>query len=157
MTAEFRFSAPLKVRYNETDMQGHVNFGHYLFYFDAALVDYLEAIGYDYQTMLSEGADMLYVEAHCNYKSRAYWPEVLDIHARVGHLGNTSLRFEFEVRARDSAGDDVVAPSQSAPPAGEGRLVATGHIVIVMVEREGMTAARIPQRMRDAIEAFEGE
>ena len=48
---------PVKVRFNETDLQGHVNFGHYLFYFDAALIEYLAAIGYDFQALLADGVD----------------------------------------------------------------------------------------------------
>jgi acyl-CoA thioester hydrolase len=39
MQEPFKFSTPLRVRFNETDLQGHVNFGHYLFYFDVGVTD----------------------------------------------------------------------------------------------------------------------
>lgn len=139
MSAPYRFATPVKVRFNETDLQGHVNFGHYSFYFDVGLTEFLEAIGYDYQTMLEEGADMLYVESHCNFKSPARWPEVLEVYTRMGHMGNRSLRFEFEVRAQT-----------------DGRLVATGHIVTVTVTRDGFQPCPIPERLRQAVEGFEG-
>ena len=45
MSLPFKFSTPVKVRFNETDLQGHVNFGHHLFYFDVGLTEYLDAIG----------------------------------------------------------------------------------------------------------------
>jgi len=138
-TRPYRFCTPVKVRFNETDLQGHVNFGHYLFYFDAALTEYLQAIGYSYQHMLEAGVDMLYLESHCNYKSPAHWPEVLDVHARIGHLGNRSIRFEFDVRAQS-----------------DGRQVATGHIVAVTVARAGRDPAPIPASLRAAVEAYEG-
>jgi len=134
----YRFFTPIKVRFNETDLQGHVNFGHYLFYFDAALTDYLQAIDYSYQRMLEAQVDMLYLESHCNYKSPAHWPELLNVHARIGHLGNRSIRFEFDVRA-----------------AADGRQVATGHIVAVTVTREGWEPAAIPEALRRAVEAYE--
>jgi len=139
MSQPYRFSTPIKVRFNETDLQGHVNFGHYLFYFDAALTEYLQAIDYSYQRMLEDGFDMLYLESHCNYKSPAHWPELLNVHARIGHLGNRSLRFEFEVRS-----------------VADGRQVASGHIVAVTVARQGWEPAPIPAGLRAAVEAYEG-
>jgi acyl-CoA thioester hydrolase len=139
MSQPYRFSTPIKVRFNETDLQGHVNFGHYLFYFDAALTEYLEAIDYSYQRMLEDGLDMLYLESHCEYKSPAQWPEVLNVHTRIGHLGNRSIRFELDVRAQ-----------------ADGRQVATGHVVAVTVTREGWEPAPIPQGLREAVESYEG-
>ncbi len=138
MSAEYPFQTQIQVRFNETDLQGHVNFGHYLFYFDVGLTGYLSAIGYDYRRILEEGADLLFVESHCNYKARAYWPEVLEIHARIGHLGNRSLRFEFMVRAKEDQ-----------------RLVATGHIVAVTARRGTFAPCPIPDSLRQAILAFE--
>src|SRR3972149_6825202 len=133
MNNPFKFFTPIKVRFNETDLQGHVHFGHYLFYFDAALTEYLQAIDYSYQRMREDGFDMLYLESHCNYKSPAHWPELLNVHARIGHLGNRSLRFEFEVRS-----------------VADGRQVASGHIVAVTVARPGRGAAAAPPPRRGA-------
>jgi acyl-CoA thioester hydrolase len=138
MTDHFNFRTPLKIRFNETDLQGHVNFGHYLFYFDVGLTEYLTAIGYEYQDMLDEGSDMLYVESHCNYESPAKWPEVLDIQTRVGHLGRRSMRFEFEVTSQKDQ-----------------RVIATGHVVTVTVEQANWEPCEIPDRLRQAIETFE--
>ena len=140
MTSPFRFSTPVKVRYNETDMQGHVNFGHYLFYFDAALVEYMDAIGYSYQDMLQDETDFLYVEGHCNYKSSAYWPEILNVHVRVGRVGDRSLRFEFETRAQK-----------------DNRLVVTGHIAAVTARAKNFELCPVPERLRNAIRDYQGD
>jgi acyl-CoA thioester hydrolase len=134
----YRFSTPIKVRFNETDLQGHVNFGHYLFYFDIGLTEYLEAADYHYQSMVEDGTDMVYVESHCNYKSPAKWPEVLEVRTRVAKIGRRSVRYEFEVASQM---DD--------------RLVATGHIVTVTVDSETGEPCLVPDRLREAIEAFE--
>jgi acyl-CoA thioester hydrolase len=139
MNPSFRFHAPVKVRYNETDMQGHVNFGHYLFYFDVGVVEYFEAIGYSYQDMLEDQTDLLYVEAHCNYKSPAKWPEIILVGTRVGHVGKRSLRFEFELRTQ-----------------GDNRLVATGHIAVVTARPDDFELRPIPERMLEAVRDFEG-
>jgi acyl-CoA thioester hydrolase len=134
----FKFSTSVKVRFNETDLQGHVNFGQFYFYFDVGLTEYLEAIGYDYSRLLAEGADMVYVESHCRYLSPARWPEVLRVHTRMGHIGRRSLRFEFEVRAQ-----------------ADERKVAEGHIAAATVVRGSFDPLPVPEALRRAAGAFE--
>ncbi|MEJ2264952.1 MAG: thioesterase family protein [Anaerolineales bacterium] len=135
----YRFSTPLRVRFNETDAQGHVNFAWYLNYFDVALIEYLRALGYSYNDMLEEGFDMLYIDAHTAYKSAAYFDEILQVRCRVGKIGNTSLRFDFQVF--DDAGE---------------REVAVGEIVVVIAERDTYQKTPVPDRLRESIEAYEG-
>ena len=134
----FRFHAPVKVRFNETDLQGHVNFGQFYFFFDVGLTEYLEAIGYDYARMLAEGVDMLYVESHCRYHSPARWPEVLQVYTRLGRIGRRSLRFEFQVHAE-----------------ADERKVAEGYIAAATVIRASFDPLPVPEALRRAAEAFE--
>lgn len=138
MSQPFKFFAPIKVRFNETDAQGHVNFGHYLFYFDVALTDYLHAVGYPYQRMFADGVDVLYVGSRARYRSPAYFEEVLNVHARIGHIGNSSARFDFQVLA-----------------AGSGRAVAEGEITIVTVDRATRKKIPVPAPLREAVTRFE--
>ncbi len=138
MSLPFKFSTPVKVRFNETDLQGHVNFGQFYFYFDVGLTEYLQAIGYDYARMLADGADMLYIESRCRYHSPARWPEVLLVYTRLGHVGRRSLRFEFEIRAQ-----------------ADERKVAEGHIAAVTVARASHDPLPVPESLRRAAEAFE--
>jgi acyl-CoA thioester hydrolase len=134
----FKFFTPVKVRFNETDLQGHVNFGNYFFYFDAALTEYLAAVGYDFQSLLADGVDLLFAESHCNYLSPVQWPEVLNVHVRIGYLGRRSIRFEFDLRA-----------------AQDGRQAAKGHIVAVTAERRTWVEREVPERLRQAVAAYE--
>ena len=139
MSEPFKFFAPLKVRFNETDLQGHVNFGQYLFYFDVGATEYHAAIGYDYDRMWAEGIDLLYAESHCNYKSPVHWPEVLNVHTRIAHLGRRSIRYEFDIRAAE-----------------DGRQVATGHIIAITAERGTWAEREIPEGLRRAVAEHEG-
>lgn len=134
----YKFHTPVRVRFNETDLQGHVNFGHYLFYFDVGVTDYLKAIGYSYQRMKADSVDMLYLESRAQYLSSAYFNEMLNIHTRIGHIGNSSMRFEFVVLA--------------AP---DGRAVADGHIAVVMIEPGTRQKIRVPDRFREAVARYE--
>lgn len=134
-----KFHYPLLVRYVETDMQGHVYFGHYLTYFDEALSAYLREIGLDSHQWRAHGVDFYYVEASCQYKGRAFFEDRLHIHTRVGHIGNTSFKFEFAIYKQDSD-----------------QLVATGHIVGVTVDRETEKPVRVPDWFREAVIEYEG-
>ncbi len=95
---KFRFFTPLRVRFAETDMQGHVFFGQYLTYFDEALTQYQHAIGMTYADLLAAGVDMFYIRAECDYHSRAFFEETLNVHARVEKIGNSSVTFQFAAR-----------------------------------------------------------
>jgi acyl-CoA thioester hydrolase len=135
----YKFFTPIRVRFNETDLQGHVNFGQYYFYFDVGVTDYLRAIGYSYQQMHDDHVDMLYLESQARYLSSSYFDETLNIHTRIGHIGNSSMRFEFQAIA-----------------AIDGRAVAEGHIAVVMIEHGTRKKIRVPNRIRDAVAKYEG-
>ena len=138
MTELFKFFTPVRVRFNETDLQGHVNFGHYLFYFDIGVTDYLRAIGYSYERMSAEGVDMVYAESRSRYLSPAYFDETLNIHTRIGRIGNSSMRFDFQ-----------------AIEASSGRRVAEGEITVVMIERGTHKKIRVPEFLREAVARYE--
>jgi acyl-CoA thioester hydrolase len=140
-----RYFLPLSVRYVEVDSQQHVFFGHYLTYFDLALVGYMRAVGYAYQDMMAAGVDMFYVHASCDYEGRARFEDLLRVHARIGHVGNTSFTFEFAVYKQ---------PGKDASP--EEERIATGKIVAVAVDVETEEPIRVPDALREAVARFEG-
>ena len=135
-----RFYYPLRVRYVEVDAQRHVFFSHYLDYFDIALTEYMRAIGHIYSDMVASGVDMFYVEASCQYKGRARFDDLLHVHARIGHIGNTSFTFEFAIYKQPA--DD---------------LIATGQITAVAVDAKTEKPIRVPDTLREAVAQFEGE
>jgi acyl-CoA thioester hydrolase len=134
----YRFHYPVKVRYAEVDAQQHVFFGHYLTYFDIALVEYMRAIGHPYRDMIDLGVDMFYAHAECDYRGRARFEDVLDVHARIGHIGNTSFTFDFAAYRR-----------------ADGKLIATGRIVAVAVDVGSQEPTRVPEALRLAVRRFE--
>lgn len=133
-----KFFTPILVRYADTDMQGHVFFGNYLTYFDVALTEYVKAVGYGIPDFLNDGADFYYIESQCQYKSRSFFDETLHVHAGVSHMGNTSFKFEFAIFEETTD-----------------RLVCTGHIAAVAVDKESRKPVRVPQGFRDAVKRFE--
>ena len=138
MENKFRFAYPLKVRYAETDAQGHVFFGNFYTYFDEALLAYMRATGYSYQDLLDDGMDFLYVESKCRHHAPAYFDDWLNVGARVGRIGNSSLTFEFSIGRDD--------PEE---------LVATGRIVAVNVDIDTRRPVPVPDSLRRAVQEYQ--
>jgi acyl-CoA thioester hydrolase len=103
-----------------------------------AMMEYMTAIGYSYQNLLDDGMDLLYVESLCRHQAAAYYDEVLNVHARIGKMGNSSLTFEFSIY-KD----------------GSDQMVATGHIVAVNVNRENRQPKRVPDALRQAVQEYQ--
>ena len=135
MTDHYPFSTSIKVRFNETDAQGHVNFAWYYNYFDVALIEYLRAIGFSYQRMLAENLDMLYVDSHATYHAPAHFDDTLRLHCRAGKVGNSSVRFDFQILNEIN-----------------NRLTAVGEITIVTTDRKTFQKVRVPDQLRQALE-----
>jgi acyl-CoA thioester hydrolase len=135
---KFKCCCPLRVRYAETDAQGHVFFGNYYTYFDEALLEYMRAIGYSYQDLLDDGMDLLYAESRCQHHAPAYFDDLLDVHARIGSIGHSSLTFEFSIY---KDGSDL--------------LVATSHIVAVNVDGVTRQPVPVPEALRQAVSGYE--
>lgn len=134
-----RFYTTLTVRFGETDMQGHVFFGTYFTYFDVAQVEYQKAIGYSYQDLNADGLDLVYLNANCDFKAAAHFDEELRVFCEVDHLGNSSLRYAFE----------IVRPADET-------LIATGSIAAVVLDHETRKSIRVPERFRAAIVDYQG-
>lgn len=140
MSRRPKFFHPLRVRYVEVDAQCHVFFGHYLTYFDIALVEYMRAIGCSYQDMLDSGVDMFYVDASCQYKGRARFDDLLNVHTCIDHIGNTSFVFRFAVHKQLTD-----------------ELIATGKMVAVAIDVATQKPVRVPDKLRSAVDRFEGD
>jgi acyl-CoA thioester hydrolase len=138
LSDRFNYYYPIRVRYVETDAQGHVFFGNYYTYFDVAMIEYMRAIGFSYQDLLDSGMDLLYVESLCRHKAPAYFDDVLNVHTRIGKIGHSSVTFDFAVRKAVSD-----------------QLVATGHIVAVNVDKERRDKMPVPQALRQAVQDYE--
>jgi acyl-CoA thioester hydrolase len=136
---KYRFFEPMRVRFVETDLQGHVFFGNYLTYFDEALSQYQHAIGCTYGDLVAAGVDMFYIHSECDYHSRAFFEEMLNVHARVGQIGNSSITFEF-----------------AAFKAHNDELVATGKIIAVIIDPKTKKPTRVPDEFRNAVTRYEG-
>ena len=91
------FVHELRVRYGECDPQGIVFNANYLLYFDVAFTElWREAVG-PWQEMVDRGVDAVVREANVRFRSPARYDDVLELHARVAELGDTSMTTNIDV------------------------------------------------------------
>jgi acyl-CoA thioester hydrolase len=139
METPFKFSTTFKVRFVETDLQGHVFFGNYLVYFDEALTEYLNLLGFKYADNKAKGYDWVYAESRVQYKGAAIFEDVLMTHVRIARIGNSSVSAEFQI-FKD----------------GTDELIATGELAFVVIDDATRKPMRMPDFFRAAVAAYQG-
>ena len=123
----------IPTRWMDNDIYGHVNNVVYYAYFDTVINRYLiDAGGLDIQTAPIIG---IAVETGCRFRRSFSYPEPVEAGLRIGHLGNSSVRYEVGLFGR---GDD------------EAR--AEGHFVHVFVDRASHKPVPVPPPIRAALE-----
>ncbi|HMN70638.1 MAG TPA: thioesterase family protein [Rhodoblastus sp.] len=133
--SDFRFFFPFRVRYSEVDGQSVVFNAHYLTYYDTAITELFRWLGYDYAAEVkASGADFHTVKSLVEYKAPIRFDEEIEVGVRVGHIGNSSLRFDLAIFAKGS--DD---------------LRTTGEIVWVYTDQTTHRTVRVPDAMREML------
>ena len=136
--ADFTFFHTLRVRWAEVDRQNVVFNAHYFTYFDVANTEYWRAIGVEYPDGYVEkyGTDIFAVKATAEYHAPATYDDVLDIGARVGRLGRSSLRFVLGIFRR-------------------GEQITSGEVIYVNADVRTRKSAPWPDALRAAVVRFE--
>lgn len=132
---KFHFSIPIKVRYCETDMLGHVNNVSYFMYFEQGRIEYFENLGL-FDSMFSSEKVAVVADLECQYLAQMYRSDKVNLHVRVASIGRSSLDVEYAVVVED-------------------RLKAAGRGAIVLIDTPTGKSTPIPEEIREAIAAFE--
>ena len=134
-----QFSHAERVRYADTDAQGHVFFGNYYTYMDEAFMAYLGELGYPWARLVEMGVEIYYAASNCQYKGRAFFGDRLHIYPEISGLGNSSLTVAMRVIR---AGD------------GE-KVVAEGTITGVFMEIASGQSTPMPEAFREAVRRYQ--
>ncbi|MCA9954549.1 MAG: acyl-CoA thioesterase [Anaerolineales bacterium] len=125
---DFPFQTFDKVRYADTDRQGHVNNAAFATFLETGRVEFL----YDPQSPLAaQEAAFVIANLNLNLLAEINWPGRVEIGTAVSKVGNSSIRL-FQGLFQD------------------GRLVATAETVIVQMNEE----TRKSHPLTDAAKAF---
>ncbi len=134
---EFKFSTEVRVRLPETDAFGIVFHGCFFTYFDVARMDYLRNLGL-MDVVRAGRASNLVAHASADFRSPARFDDVLVVAARIAEIGTTSFTFRFRVTHK-----------------AEGRLVAEGRSVHVVIDDHTWRPVPVPPDFRALVAGFE--
>jgi acyl-CoA thioester hydrolase len=133
----FRFSAQMRVGFDETDAQAVVYYGRYLPYFDRSRVEYQRHLGLLHA--LPAGMEFVMRRSSQEYEAPARFDDLLEVFVRTARIGRTSTTLEYRVR---NAADDTA--------------LAVAEQVMVLIDAASRRPVEVPLSWRSAIEHFEG-
>ena len=122
----------ITTRWMDNDVYRHINNVTYYSFFDTAVCQYLIESGFlDIEKSPVIG---LVVETTCRYFQSMAFPSTIHAGVRVGHQGNSSIRYEIGLFKDD---EDVAS--------------AQGHFVHVYVDRVTNKPVPLPEALKAAI------
>ena len=100
---DFKFKTSVRVRWMEGDAQRIVFNGAYMGYLEIAQAEYFRNLGFSIYRIAQAGYfDSAVVKTTLEFKAPARVDQMLDLHARVSAIGNTSITLEVEIYAEES-------------------------------------------------------
>ena len=108
----------IRVRYQETDAQGHVHHANYISYFEVGRIEMLRACGHSYRDLEDSGIMLVVVETACQYFKAARYDDLLRLKTKLVKAKGVRIEHHYEVTLDDE-------------------LVAKGKTVVASVDRSG--------------------
>lgn len=111
---EFEFFIPIRVRFSETDMFGHMNNTVPFVYFEQARIEYMEYLGlYPLDTKeIGENIPVV-ADLQCDYLQQVFFGDELKVYVKIKEIGTSSV----DIHYLGVKGDDVACFT------GRGRIV----------------------------------
>jgi acyl-CoA thioester hydrolase len=133
--SSYKVFRTIATRWADNDAYGHVNNVVYYSWFDTAVNAYLIEQGA--LDVVKSSTIGLVVETHCNYFSSLAFPQPVEAGIRVGHCGNSSVRYEIGIFAMNQ-------PTASAQ----------GYFVHVYVDRISRRPQPLPENLKSVLETL---
>ncbi len=95
----------IRVRYHETDGQGHVHHANYLNYFELGRVELLRANGRDYAELERQGIFLVVSDIRCRYYRPANFGDALRLTTRTVAAKGARVAHAYEL----FRGDELIA------------------------------------------------
>jgi acyl-CoA thioester hydrolase len=134
MSKSLPFSEIVKVRFSDTDSQGHLYFANYLVYADEVAGSYMEALGFNAMNPQNASRFIFTVNIQCDYLDECKAFDEVRVEVGYSRLGNSSADLAFELwRAHDNV------------------QLAKGSLTQVFVDKESRKASGIPQAFKAEI------
>ena len=127
-----KFTIEERVRWGDVDAAGIIFYGAYIRFFEFAETELFRSVGLAYGEIFAE-LDIWLPRVHleCDFHQAARLDDLLEVAVYVGHIGNKSMRLDFEVRRK-----------------GADAIIADAHFVLAAVRRDTFETVRIPDDLR---------
>jgi len=137
--ADFKHKYTVTVRFHEVDMLSVCNNVVYLSYLETGRLEYIKAAGLMPKNgIFSDGKLFFMVRNEINYRSHAYYDDVLEVYSKLSYIKNSSFGF------------DHLIVKQKA-----GEIIVDGKGVVVYVDPESKKSVPIPENFIQKVKKFE--
>ncbi|MFC4556610.1 acyl-CoA thioesterase [Virgibacillus kekensis] len=93
---EFSFYIPVRIRFSETDMFGHVNNVSPFIYFEEARIEFLKSLDL-FGTSSSEEMIPVAADLQCDYLKQMFFNDSIRVYVKAADIGNTSVDLHYMI------------------------------------------------------------
>jgi acyl-CoA thioester hydrolase len=125
-----------RVRFGDLDANAHLNNVVYLRYFETARIAFMRDLfpTHDPANPDALRGGLIFAECHIRYRAPVHFDEEVAIECAIGEIRRSAFQMTFEMQVED-------------------RLVAEGDGWLVGFDYEAQRAARLPEPLREALQA----
>jgi len=136
---DFKHKYTVTVRFHEVDMLGVCNNAVYINFFETARLEYIKAAGMmPEKGIFSDGKIFFMVRNEINYRSHAYYDDVLDVYSRISYIKNSSFGY-----------DHLIIKQKT------GEALVDGKGVVVYVDPKTRKSISLPEDFIEKVKTFE--
>ena len=136
---DFKHKYTVTVRFHEVDMLGVCNNAVYINFFETARLEYIKAAGMmPEKGIFSDGKIFFMVRNEINYRSHAYYDDVLDVYSRISYIKNSSFGY-----------DHLIIKQKT------GKAIVDGKGVVVYVDPKTRKSISLPEDFIEKVKTFE--
>jgi len=135
----FKHIYTVTVRFHEVDMLGVCNNAVYINFFETARLEYIKAAGLmPEKGIFSDGKIFFMVRNEINYRSHAYYDDVLNVYSRISYVKNSSFGY-----------DHLIVKEKT------NEIIVDGKGVVVYVDPKTRKSTELPNNFIEKVKAFE--
>jgi len=137
--SDFRFHTTFRVRLYFCDSYGIIHHTNYLRYLEDTRVEYLRAIGLDYEKLEDVGKIFLVVDTYCKHLGVARLDDEIIVYCRAIDFSRTTLQLEYIITRK-----------------GESGLIFYGWVTLVCVDSKTRKPIRVPEQIVNGMTTYDG-
>jgi acyl-CoA thioester hydrolase len=136
---DFKHKYTVTVRFHEVDMLGVCNNAVYINFFETARLEYIKAAGLmPEKGIFTDGKIFFMVRNEINYRSHAYYDDVMDVYSKISYIKNSSFGY-----------DHLIVKQKN------GEIIVDGKGVVVFVDPKTRKSVSLPENFIEKVKLFE--